>query len=393
MKSNNPLVNVAKREFGRIIRGKSTRNLLIFVPICVFIFLAFIYVNGIVHNIPVAVYDKDHTELSRTIIRFIEASPQTKVIKYLDSSDKIENIFLKNDEIEAIFVIPKNLSKDVLSGKSTKVGIYTNSSNIIFGNTIYRVAMTTINTVSGGILLEKFKMAGLTEEEAMNLVLPIRVNAKPLYNSNYNYLYYLVPGLLTVLLQMILIFVTTRAINSEFNNHTIGKLLQVSNNSVLNIIIGKAIAYSLMGFLIVIFILGFVFPVFAIPVYGNLWLLSGFFLFFNITAVFFGLMLSGIISDETVALDVAFFYNSPAFVFSGFTFPIFGMPFFDKFYAQLIPYTHFLYGFFKLYQMNVPIKYLKPEIFALLIFFVIGFLGSIISLKIRLKKFKTSQPV
>ena len=55
-----------------------------------------------------------------------------------------------------------------------------------------------------------------------------------------------------------------------------------------------------------------------------------------------GIMISTIFKNEAIAMDVSFVYNSPAFVFSGFTFPIMAMPAFNAWYAQLIPYTHFL---------------------------------------------------
>ena len=379
---------VTLREIDRIVHQKSTRNLLLFIPVCVFLLLSFIYVKGILHDIPIAVYDKDNTELSRTIVRFIEASPETKVVRYLNSSDDAKSIFLENNNIEAIYEIPKGLSDDIMSGKSSKIGVYTNSSNIIFGNTIYKEAEDVVNTVNAGILIETFVKQGMTEEQAMNLAPPIRVDAKPLFNPNYNYLYYLVPGLMTVLLQMIIFFVAARAINSEFNNNTYSELLRTAKGKLLNILFGKAFAYLTMGLLILLFILGIIYPLFGIPINGNLLLILGFFILFLCAVIFLGLMLSAIVKDEILALDIAFFYNSPAFVFSGFTFPIFAMPLFDKFYAQFIPYTHFLYGFFKLFQMNTPARYARPEILVLLLFVLVGFVGSLVALSIRTKKFE-----
>jgi ABC-2 type transport system permease protein len=103
--------------------------------------------------------------------------------------------------------------------------------------------------------------------------------------------------------------------------------------------------------------------------------------------------LSSVFEDQIFALDIAFFYNSPAFVFSGYTFPKFGMPVFDQFYAQLIPYTHFLGSFFKIYQMNVSSGYLKSDIYPLLIFLTVGLIFSYVALKIKVKKFYKLKPV
>jgi len=387
MKSLHAVFRVTMREIDRIIHQKSTRNLLLFIPVCVFLLLSFIYVKGILHDIPVAVLDRDNTELSRTIIRFIEASPETKVIKYLHASDDIKNIFLDHHNIQAVFEIPKGLSDDIYFGKATRMAVYTNSSNIIFGNTIYKAAEDVMNSINAIVLVDRFVKEGMTEAQAMNLALPIRVDAKPLFNPNYNYLYYLVPGLMTVLMQMILFFVTTTAINSEINEHTFGELLRTAHGKTLNILLGKAFAYLIMGLLILLFVLGIIYPLFGIPAGGNLLAVIGFFIIFFAAVIFLGLMLSSIATDELFALDVAFFYNSPAFVFSGFTFPIFAMPAFDKLYAQFIPYTHFLYGFFKLFQMHAPVRYLSPELLTMFLFILFGFAGSSIALGIRVRKF------
>ena len=375
MKFQPAVFRVTMRELDRIIHQKSTRNLLLFVPVCVFLLLSFIYVKGMLHDIPVVVYDKDNTELSRTIIRYIEASPETKVVRYLTSTDDIKTIFPENNNIEAIYEIPKGLSDDVFSGKSTKVAVYTNSSNIIFGNTIYKEAEDVMNTVNAGILIEKFVKVGMTKEQAMNLALPIQVDAKPLFSPNYNYLYYLVPGLMTVLLQMILFFVTTRAINSEFNNNTFGELLRTAKGKILNILFGKAFAYLITGLLILLFIIGIIYPLFGIPINGNLLIILGFFIIFLVSVIFLGLMLSSIVKDEILALDIAFFYNSPAFVFSGFTFPIFAMPLPIKWLSHTIPTTPFFNGFLRLSVMGGGWASIKGYAFHLIILVLVSFIA------------------
>ena len=90
--------------------------------------------------------------------------------------------------------------------------------------------------------------------------------------------------------------------------------------------------------------------------------------YFIIVSFFMGFFISCIFRDLFVATEVAVFINTPAFIFSGYTFPLWGMPKFHSIYAQIIPFTHFLNGFLKLYQYNAPVHYLLPEIGILSIF-------------------------
>lgn len=378
-----PFIKIALREFSIIGSNKSTRNLLIFIPIVVFLLLASIYQKGALRELPVAVNDMDNSKLSRLITRFIDASPQMEITYMFSSEDRSDDFFLQHNET-AIFTIPKGMEKDIMRGKSTKVQVITNSSNIVFGNILLREAITLTQTVSAGVQIEKLRAVGLTNEQALNLALPIRVNSRPLFNQYYNYLYYLLPGLMTVLLQMLMFFAGTRAINSELVHGSFLELITISKGSAFSIIAGKAIAYLAMGFGISMMI-ALIYFLFGIPFKEREIEIIFLFIFFILVNILLGFMLSATIDDELVSLDIAFFYNSPAFVFSGFTFPIFGMPFFDTVYAQFIPYTHFLHAFFKLYQVGTPFVYILPEIAILAIFLATAILTTWVALKIRIK--------
>jgi len=376
-------IKVTGREMGRILRGHSSRLILFYIPLIVFPLLALIYQKGTLRQIPVAVWDQDHSDISRKVSEYINASPTLKITDYLSSLNNPESYFYHHKE-QAIFHIPKGFKKDILRGKSTTIQVFTNSSNIIFGKILQREAYTIIETINAGILLNKFKAAGLTPQKARVLVMPIRIHTQSLFNPYYNYMYYLVPGLLTVLLQMIVFFIATRAFNSEVNNKTFDELVKTSNGSIFNMLLGKSLAYLFMG----IYVSGLIvitFWIFGIPFRqkeGQLLLLFGYFILANI---FLGFMLSTTITDEILSLDAAFLYNSPAFVFSGFTFPVFAMPFFNSTIAQFIPYTTFLHAFFKIYQLGAPFSFIIPDFYKLTIFLAVGFITSYVALRIRMK--------
>jgi len=364
------IFKVASREWRMMIRSRNSRVVVLWVPLIVFTLLAGIYSAGALRDIPVAVLDQDHSKLSRTITTFIDASPEMKVTAHLQSAGQLHDFFLHHPE-KAIFCIPKGMEKAVLKGKNTQVDVMTNSTNIVYGNVLKRSAYRLIKTISGGALIKRLVAQGLTPEQANRLALPIAVKTHSLFNPQYNYLYYLVPGLLTVLLQMIVFFMGTRSLNKEFKDGRQESLQKTAYHNILNIMFGKLLVYTAVGMVITLFI-SIVFNAFAIPYQnktGEILLLFFLFILANATL---GMALSALVREEIVALDLALFYNSPAFIFSGFTFPIMGMPFFDRLWAQFIPYTHFLHAFFKLYQMGAPLADVGNEMLILVIFILIG---------------------
>jgi ABC-2 type transport system permease protein len=367
------LFRVFKREMLRLAQMKSTRNLFIIVPIIVFFILGAIYYKGTLREIPIAVYDNDNSSLSRTYIRFLEASPSFKVTHYLASDDAIETTFMKND-VQGIVYIPKDFYKNVLKNKPVQVKVYTNSTNIVFGNLIYRSAVEITQLVSGSIVVKQIAPLGIDPSKIAGTVLPIKVNTRILGNPQYNYSYYLIPGLSMVLLQMIIFMAASRAFNNEWKKNTYRDLYLEARGNIASVIFGKYLAFLVYGLGLCGMVLAIIFPVFGIPMYGNIGNLLLLLVLLITVNIFLGFGISLLFKNELVALDLAIFYNSPAFVFSGFTFPIWAMPWFNSLYAQLIPFTHFLTGFLKIYQLNTPLHFIWPEVWKLLIFLLVGFL-------------------
>jgi ABC-2 type transport system permease protein len=374
------------RELLKLKRRPAAWVLLLVIPVVIFFYLGAIYEEGSIENVPIAILDLDHSALSRQVIKNVEASPKLNIITFLNSNNDLDEVFVNHPDIRGFYVIPKNFQKDIFSGEQVKLLVYTNASNIIYGNLIYKEAATFINTMSAGINLNTFKLKGIPNEKAMKMVIPIKVITKPLYNSYYNYLYYLIPGLTTVLLQMIVFLLAARSINSEYTNNTFNELSILTNGSIFKIIFGKLLTYTLLGFIVAIFIFSVVHPLLGIPSSTNtlpfLWVV----LVFVMANAMLGIMISSIFKNEAIAMDVSFVYNSPAFVFSGFTFPIMAMPAFNAWYAQLIPYTHFLNAFLKGMEMNTPFSFLVQPTINLLLFFLVAYIVTVSIFMFRNKK-------
>jgi ABC-2 type transport system permease protein len=387
-----PVYLVFKRELLRLAGQKSARNLFIIVPVVVFFLLGAIYYKGALREVPIAVYDNDNSTLSRTYIRFLEASPNLKVTHYLSSEESIENTFVKN-KVQGVFYIPNNFHKNILKNIPVQIKIYTNSTNIVFGNLVYKSALEVTQLLSGAAVIKRIAPLGINPVKIMGTVLPIQINTKVLGNPQYNYIYYLVPGLTTALLQMIIFMVASRAFNNEWKRKTYKELYTTSGGNMLTMILGKYFAFLIYGLGLCGLIFAIVFPVFGIPIYGNIGHLLALLLLFISVNILLGFGISLLIPNEIIALDVAILYNSPAFVFSGFTFPIWAMPWFNAMYAQLIPYTHFLTGFLKIYQLDTPLHFIWPEVWKLMLFLLVGLLLITAGLIVNRKKVFLTQKI
>lgn len=386
-KINSPTLRVLKRELNRIIERKTLYLLAIILPIILFTLYTNIYKNELIRKVPIAVCDQDRTPLSRLVIRYIESTSTMTNVVNASSIDEVKDLFLKGKIVGAFF-FPPNLESDIKSGKPGTVIIFKGTHNIITGNYIYNDGVKICKTVSAGILLKKFKSAGMTTQQATNYINPIRFQSQILFNPNYSYETYLVPGLLTSTLQMIIMIVAVLIISSEITHDTFKELVSVADNKLMAVVIGKSVPHLLIHTSTALMILGIFFSVFNIPINGSILFTALFTIFFVITSFFYGFLISVLLSDQQMATEAAIFINTPAFLFSGFTFPIHGMPLLHQLYSQTIPYTHFLIGFLKLYQINTPISYAYPEFIKLSGFLIVSVVLTLIVLKLRINKAK-----
>lgn len=384
------------REFKRIGERKTLFLLEIIFPIFIFILFSEIYKEEVIRELPVAVCDMDNSNLSRKITWFFDSSPTLKVIDNVYSVDEIK-IHFQQGKIEGAFLFPKDFEKDVKSGKSSNIVTYKNSSNLLVGTYILKESSTIINTIAGSATLKKIISQGKSKESAMAIVNPIRIETASLYNPTYSYENYLMPGLITFIFQMLIMLAAVIVISSEYSHETFVELINFADNKAYKILIGKSLPHLLIHLSTIVLIVGIIFPLYNIAISGSFVLLFGLLAIFVFASFFLGILISTIFNDQLLATEIAVFINTPAFIFSGFTFPIWGMPFIHTIFAQILPYTHFLSAFLKVYQMGATIDYVVNEIIILSLFGIGSILISLIVLRLKMnsvnKKVKLSPQV
>ena len=384
---NNPVIKVIVREFGILFKKKSTLLLSIIAPGIFFLVFALIFRKGVLKDIPVAIYDEDKSSLSLLITRYVESTGSMAIVKYVNSSEELKSEFKKGN-IDAAFYLPRNMERDVKAGKQSHPVLYINSINLIKSNNILNDGEKIIKTVSGGILLKKIRSSGSTENQAMDIINPIKIDSQIMFNPNYSYEQYLFPGLAAFTLMMIIMLTSVLVLNSEFSNNTFRELISTGENKLYAVMFGKSVPYIFIHLLNVLILTGVILPLFNIGLNGAAISTVIFIMLFVGVSFAAGMAVSVLINDRMFATEIILFINTPAFIFSGLTFPLWSMPKVISAFAQVIPFTQFLSGFMKLYLWSAPLKYALPEIGILLGFLAVFILIIYFGLKYRINNFK-----
>ncbi|SCY47705.1 ABC-2 type transport system permease protein [Flavobacterium anhuiense] len=363
----NAIKNIIVREWKRILSLKVFYLVMLVVPVALFFFYALIYQKQEAKNLAFAVWDEDQSPVSRELLFLLEQKEALQITRRVSSEAEVKKLIQEGKILGAIH-FPANLQKNIYSRHPSTVTLYTNAAALVPAKLVYKAVAEVVITGSTGVILQKLVKTGMKSDRAMAIANPISLNTYQLYNPTYNYQEYLVPGLITVGMQMILIIGSMLALNFEWVTETMHELYDSSRGSVVAVIVGKTIAHLAISWINFIIIVGVIFPFFDIGVGAATGKFFIIYTLLSLACIGIGMFISALFKDVMLSGDVALFYTSPAFVFSGFTFPRWAMPWYDQYYALIMPYTSFLDGFFKVYYMNLPLKYALGDFSKLLLF-------------------------
>ena len=184
------------------------------------------------------------------------------------------------------------------------------------------------------------------------------------FNPNLESRLFYVPGVIASIAFLIPVILTAMAIVRE---KEIGTLEQIMVTPIRSweLMVGKTLPFALIGLLDVVMIALIGVFWFEIPLRGNpLVLLCGAVLFL-VSSVAIGLFISTISSTQQQAEISTFFFTMPAFILSGFAFPIDNMPEWIQPLTYAIPLRYFLVIIRGVFLKGIGLEILWPQMAAL----------------------------
>ncbi|MGQ9535453.1 MAG: ABC transporter permease, partial [bacterium] len=192
---------------------------------------------------------------------------------------------------------------------------------------------------------------------------------------------YMIPGIISQILLIMTALLTALAITREKELGTIEQIL-VSPLPRAIFILGKTIPFVLVGFIQVLLVLGVARIIFTIPIKGNLFFLFLCSIFFLFTTLGLGLFSASVCKTQAQAMLTVFPIIMPAFLLSGFFFPINSIPAILRWIAYINPLTYFLIIVRGIFLKGSTFLDLYRELLVLIIFGV----GFIIFSSLRIRK-------
>ncbi|MBP2661552.1 MAG: hypothetical protein H6Q69_4584 [Firmicutes bacterium] len=221
------------------------------------------------------------------------------------------------------------------------------------------------------ILLQK--MQGYTGHATQN---PYEIRIRPWYNSDFVSAFYMVPGIMGVILTMTMVMITSMAIVRERERGTLEQLI-VTPMKNWELMMGKIIPYSIVGYVQVTVSILVGILVFDLPIRGSLGLLYGLTSFFIIASLAQGILISTVAKTQMQAMQMSFFVFLPSILLSGFMFPREAMPLFFNLLGNILPLTFYLQIMRSIILKGVGFSIVWPQVLSLTIYIMIALVISI----------------
>lgn len=286
--------------------------------------------NFDVRNMPMVVFDQDHSRESRELIQEFQNTQTYKIAAEVASMDDLEQT-MRRGKAYAGLQIPPDYSRKLRGDKPTAVQVVIDGSSS-------GTALQALNTAIG-IAFRKSAVTLLAASGRRDL--PFEIRPRVLYNPDMLSPNFYVPGVIGIALQIAAVFATAMSIVRERERGTIEQLL-VSPMSRWGFMLGKLLPYLgvIMAMVSVLFLI--MRWVFLIPISGSItWLFVGGFLY-SFALLSMGLLISTKAQNQMQALQMTMTTMLPSVFFSGFIFPRETMPLFFQGISALLPATYFV---------------------------------------------------
>lgn len=317
-----------KKEFTQALRDTKMRIILFIIPVVQLVLFG-IALSTDVKNIKIWAKPDTKDYVLQHIMQHCIASQGWFIsTDYPANSDPFE--LLKSGKIDIALVAPPGGLTRALGRGDADLQLLIDATNVIKAQSIESYIKQITEKVVQEDIYKNVKI-----ERPINFV--VRV----LFNPTLETAYFMVPGVMCLLMCIITVVLTSTSITREKERGTFEMLISAPV-SASEIIMGKTIPYVIIGICDAPFILAIAVLVFGVPMRGSLWVLMLAALSFVCSTVAIGTLISTFAKNQQQSILGTFLFLFPAILLSGLLFPLENMPEVMKWISYLNPVSHFL---------------------------------------------------
>lgn len=356
---------IMQKEFIHTLRDPRTLLIMLGLPLMQLLIYGYA-INVTVDHIPTIVVDQSLDSASRAYVDAMVASGFFDVVAYAHSqADALRAI--DEERAKVGIVIPPDMAARVQRGDA-QVLILIDGADLFTSQSAYSAATTIAQAHATEVMLEKVERSGRIADPAS--LLPLDARIRILFNPNLKSIWFVIPGMVAMLMQTQSISMSAAAVVRERELGTMEQLL-VTPIRPGELLLGKIAPNLLLALINMLTIVGVGRLWFGVPFRGSLWL----FLWLSFMYVFcglgLGLLISTVSQTQTQAQQLVGLSMLLGMILGDFIFPRSAMPLIPRLIGGLFPLTYFIAISRGIILKGVGLGALWEQVFALFVYMVV----------------------
>jgi ABC-2 type transport system permease protein len=315
-------MSIARKEAHHILRDPVTMAAALGLPVMLVCFFGFV-IDLNVRDVGLLVADGDNSRASRELVDLFGASGYFKIARA--ASPEEATAALGDERAKAALIIDPQFERDVRAGKPVSAQVLLDGADNSYA--------ATVSAYIGGIQ----NMAARRLLVAPPAPAPAAVRTRYLFNPELNSKWFVVPGVLVIVVGLISTLLTALTVAREWENGSM-ELLLATPVQPLEIIFGKIAPYMVLSLGGVALVYVFARLVFGVPFLGSHLVFLVATLLFLAATMSQGLVISVVTRQQQLAFQLAMNTGMlPIQMLSGFIFPVESMTPFWRGVTAIIP--------------------------------------------------------
>lgn len=322
-----------QKEFRQVFRDKSILRIIFVMPMIQLLVLPWA-ADYEVKNIQLSVVDHDHSTYSQQLISKITSSGYFILEDYSPSyNHSLHDI--EKDKADLILEIPASFEKNLVKENESTLFLAVNAINGVKANLGGAYLRSIIQDYNREVRLKWIQLPRFSPETN------IEITSSNWFNPLMNYKFFMVPGILVILVTMVGSFLASLNIVKE---KEIGTIEQINVTPVkkYQFILGKLIPFWVLGLIVLSIGLLISRIFYGITPAGSFLTIYVFAAVYLLAVLGLGLLISTFTSNQQQAMLISFFMMMIFILLSGLYTSIDGMPEWAKWITRFNPVSYFI---------------------------------------------------
>lgn len=332
-------INSLLRQWAILRKDKWLLSCLTWIPLLLAASIWLIFSQGIARDLPVAVVDLEHSQISQQFTRLVDASPTLQVTQKYSSASEAAKAMIERD-IYGYVVIPRHFDRDLYLGLNPQVSVFYNSQFILIGKLVNSALLQAQGTFNAQLeVIKQLSHGDTTVKSALAQAVTVQNQITPLFNKNTSYAQFLVSAVIPALWQIMIVVGTILVLTA--NVRARGLKAWLSHSPI------KSLASTLTPYVVLFLGFGIAFSfwfyrILEWPFNGSFMALTIAQLLTVISCIIMGCLFFFLTLDPARAMSFAGAFTAPSFAFMGITFPVTDMNAAAQAWRSLLPVSHYI---------------------------------------------------